>query len=183
MNSKGAIGLSINVIVLIIISLVILALGINLLYTFIEDTNQLHGDIDERTKQELEKLLIQGGNLVALPFDNVDLLPSQSHSFGLGIRNIRGEGDFQVRVILARMAVPDNPDLLADNQQQKDDIVNKWLLYNTGNIPLKEHDSHTETILVTVPADTLPGKYIFRVEVRKSGQEYANPQLFIVNVT
>src|SRR3989338_1661935 len=87
MNHKGAIELSVNTLVVVIISLVILAGGITLLYKFIAGAEEIKADLDARTTEELERLLVQQGKKVALPLHVADVERGKTHVFGLGILN------------------------------------------------------------------------------------------------
>src|SRR3989344_2758265 len=104
MHKKGAIGLAVDVLVIIIISLVILAGGITILYKFIGGAEQTKAQLDERTNQELERLLVDQGQQVALPLHTAAIERGDSHVFGLGILNIGGVGNqFKVQVELDKM--------------------------------------------------------------------------------
>ena len=64
---KGALGLSIETLVIIIISLVILSAGITLIYQFISGAEEVKAQLDQKTQDELDRALTAQGKKVALP--------------------------------------------------------------------------------------------------------------------
>ena len=183
-TKKAALGLSMEMLVVIIISIVILAGGITLLYKFIGFGEQTKRDLDERTDQELERLLSDQGKKVALPLQVADVQRGKTHVFGLGILNIGEVGD-QFKIVV--QPAPD----------QNLQASASWLLYDQGQIEIKEGEHRKEGILVTLPKDIPAGTYIFNVQVCSGGAEpttipvvpchsdlpspYGNLQKFYVN--
>ena len=97
-NRKGAIELATSTIVTIIISLVILAFGIVFLYNLVYGAESIKSDLDERTNEELEHLLIDQGKQVALPFQTANLYPGENRVFGIGILNTKELANFRLEV-------------------------------------------------------------------------------------
>ena len=180
-NKKAAVGLSINTLVVVIISLVILASGVSLLYKFIGGAEDIKAQLDQKTDSELERLLVDQGKRVALPLQVAIVSRGEEHVFGLGILNIGGVGDdFRISVGLSK----------AFDEFEKEFIVseaNNWLLYNSENLIILEGEHKKEGILVNVPKDALKGQYVFNVKVCTSlpcdsSNQYGNTQKFYVNV-
>ncbi len=174
MHTKGALGLPVNMLVVIILSLVVLGGGIALLYSFVGGAEQLKEHLDERTRQELERLLVDQGKPVALPLHTATLEPGQSHVFGLGVRNIRENALFSVEVSLSRYVNP-------EGIQEEADVRN-WLLYDTEAFTLLEHQHHVLSIFVEVPDSAAKGQYIFNARVSADNEPYGTLQKFIVTV-
>ncbi len=181
MHKKGAIGLAVDVLVIIIISLVILTGGIVILYKFIGGAEQTKAQLDERTNEELERLLVDQGQLVALPLHVASIQRGESHVFGIGILNIGGVGNqFKIQVELDRVANENQEDITA--QVDREAVVG-WLLYNDAPLLIQESEHHKEEILVNPPSDSIKGAYIFKAKVLlPDGQQYGNTQNFIVNI-
>ncbi|MBT4539558.1 hypothetical protein HOI26_03830 [Candidatus Woesearchaeota archaeon] len=173
MQKRGAISLSINFIVTVIISLVILALGLVLLGKFIGGAEEIQGNLDHQTDQRLEYLLVDQGKKVALPFHEATIFRDESHTFGVGMLNINEEQSFTINV---------EPDLL-NGEEITDSTITDWLLYNDQPIKLKEQEHHKEPILISIVSDALTGQYQFKVKVTdSSGEQYGNTQRIIVQV-
>lgn len=182
---KGALDLSMNVLVMIIISLVILGSGITLLYNFISGAEEIKAELDQRTAEELERLLVDQGERVALPLQATTLLRGENHVFGLGILNIKEEAtDFEIKVELSAAF---------NKQDQQLDVNNinldEWLLYDETIFSLESNEHRKEAILVTVPKTAESGKYVFVATVVippcpliDADCRYGNPQTFFVTV-
>jgi hypothetical protein len=87
-----------NMLVVIILSLVILVGGVAFLYKLIAGAEQIKTDLDYRTQAELERLLVEQGQQVALPFRQATVNRGDHHVFGLGILNIGEKQEFHIKV-------------------------------------------------------------------------------------
>jgi len=181
-NKKGAIGLSVETIVVVIISLVILAGGITLMYKWIFASESFKQTIDEQTNAELERLLVEQGKQVALPRNVADLNRKESHVFGIGILNVGPENSFRIEV--------SPPIDMADGSGNIVPItVNKedWLLFDGEPFTLKQGESVKKSIEVNAPVENTPlGQYVFTVKVKygtvPDEKQYGNTQKIVVNV-
>ena len=178
MNKKAAVSLPINLMVVIIISLVILGLGVTLLYKFMGEAEKIKADLDDKTAQELERLLVDQGQMVALPLHVAYLNPGEDHVFGIGILNINPVNDFTIEVSLSAAADLQGNPILEDQAQTA-----PWLLYPINPLTIKENKHVKEGIMVSVPKTAVKGQYIFNVIILdSSGNQYGNTQKFYVNV-
>ncbi len=179
-NNKGAISLSVNALVIIILSLVILGSGVTLLFKFIDTSVQAKADLDARTEQEIERLLIDKGKRVALPFHIATISGGQQHTFGVGILNINPEEKFHMELELSKFLDQTNIEQTSDQLKQESD---EWLLFNPAPFTLSENEQTKQVILVA-PANSAPkGTYIFNAKIIKSNNEqYGNTQKFTVIV-
>lgn len=186
MSKKGAIGLSVELLVIIILGLAILGAGIAFLYQLLGGASDLKYELDTRTQQELERLLVDQGKQVALPRHTATILPGESHVFGLGILNTGGVGElFTISVQLSK-ALEENEAVAYDDSDVPNEALRtaaeSWLLYNTEELHLAEHEHRTEGIFVDIPNDAPKGTYIYDVEVSAGGQPYGNKLKFTVVV-
>lgn len=184
---KGSIELSINTLVVVMISLVILGLGITLLYQFIGGAAEIQGHLDQRTEDELEQLLTDQGKRVALPLHTANVPPGESHTFGIGILNI-GEEKQEYYIIIQGV------NYIAEDGEIKDippTVIDEWILYNNEGLNVEPADNRKEPILVAVPENAPRGQYIFKAKVcttRPAEQDctvnsqYGNTQQFTVVV-
>lgn len=160
MNKRG-IELAINMLVVIIISLVLLAGGIVLLNKFIGGAEELQAVLDERTEEQLQSLLIDEGQLVALSRQTITFKGTGQGIVGVGILNV---GDDPVTLHLEVTPRP------IDGRQIPPTIT---LLYNNQPFTLQQQETHTEPILIKVSGNVPRGTYGFDVQVLKSdGDEY-----------
>ena len=177
MKSKnGAIELSVNLLVVIIISLVVLAGGIVLLYKFIGGAESIQTTLDARTEEELQQLLVQQGKRVVLPFHEATIPRGEQHVFGLGIMNIGVTENFLIMVNPAKY-------LPIQGEPQENPDIRSWILFNEESFSLGEQQQHAEGISISVPSGAVSGTYLFDVEVKKqNGERYGNIQKIIVVV-
>ncbi len=179
MQKKGAIGLSMNVLVVIIISLVVFGMGVTMLYSFIGGASDIKDKLDAKTSEELERLLVNQGKMVALPFHVADIERDDMHIFGIGIMNIGGVGEeFYIQITLSNAYNEDDEDI---TELVKAGIT-EWFLFNDEAINIQEGGHVKENIAVTVPKEALKGQYIFVARVYVDDVLYGNKQNFIVNV-
>jgi len=181
MNKKAAVDLSVNILVIIIISIIILAAGITLLYKFISGSEDIKAQLDERTRLELEELLVDQGKRVAVALNTAIVPREENHIFGLGILNIGGlpSNSFTIEIIPTKL-VTSNNEIITDPAYL--DSVKGWLLYNQDPIELVENEHRSEAVLVKVPSNAQLGEHIFDLKVYNSGELYGNLQKFYVNV-
>jgi hypothetical protein len=181
-NKKAAIELSMNTLVIIIISLVILGSGIALLYQFIGSATDTKKLLDERTNTELEHLLVDQGKQVALPLHVATLSGGESHLFGVGILNSDAKKfgtEFVINIELNKFIDKNNEDKTTELQE----TAESWLLYTPETIKLEENENTKESILVDIPADAPKGQYIYDVIIKaKDNKPYGTKQKMIVNV-
>ena len=176
---RAAIELSINTLVVIIISLVVLASGITLLYKFIGGAEDIKSQLDEKTQQELERLLTDQGKQVALPLHTATLYPGQDHVFGIGFRNVdKVPHEFKLSVSLSKYVTTEG----TIEASVTSDAVQSWLLYDSGPFSLAPDEHHQEGIYTTLPDEARKGEYIFNAQVLADDQPYGNVQKFTVTV-
>ena len=99
---KGALGLSVETLVIIIISLVILSAGITLIYQFISGAEDIKAQLDQKTQEELDRLLVTQGKKVALPMHVATIRRGESHVFGIGILNTFDENNLRNNLVSDR---------------------------------------------------------------------------------
>ena len=180
-DTRGAIGLPVETMVIVIISLVILSAGVTLIYQFISGAEDIKGQLDAKTQDELERLLVGQGKKVALPLHVATIPRGDSHIFGLGILNTYDAVEnFQIRIRLNKVADETKADITSQVNAQN---IAAWALFNTANVAIESNANNKEAILIQVPKDALKGEYIFVAEVFDSNNNlYGNPQTFIVKV-
>jgi hypothetical protein len=170
MRKQGAIGLSINMIVIVLISLVVLGFGVSFLFKLIGGAEDFQGQISQQTSDRIQQLLIDEGKIVALPLHNANLYKGDSHIFGLGILNTQ-EDNNEFRISIS-----------AEDKNPSTNSLD-WVLYDEEWIIIQQHAHHTEAISVEVPKDAKSGTYIFNAKViGKVHGQYGNRQKFTVVV-
>lgn len=190
--SKKAIQLSLNFLVITIISIVIFGMGIYLMNKFLGHADDTVFQWEERQKKEIEDLLSQG-KVVAIPFDSKTIQQKKSDSFGVGIMNILDESpvDFRIDVIFSKAY--DGPNVLCDHDDTSGCGVDPdtWLRSSTQmggplNITktIKRYDQEKFLVGMRI-GDAVPGIYTFDLRVKyfdTDWEMYGTPHKLIVNV-
>lgn len=155
-NKQAAIELSMNFLVVIIISLVILAGGISLLYKFIASGEDTIIGIDDQTRMQIEQLL-DDGSVVAMPYAAKTLKRGEDFVFGLGVLNIKDTPDDAKLTFAVEVTEPGDSPLS--------------LLFDSAPFGLEKNQKHTQGILISVPPTAPSGTYIFDVKVSIKGED------------
>ncbi len=183
MNKKASIELSMNTLVIVIISLVILGSGVALLYQFIGSATDTKNLLDERTNTELEHLLVDQGKQVALPLHVATIQAGESHLFGIGILNsdaAKFGTEFTIHIELNKAVDKTNQEMTTKDLKTSS---KNWLLYTTDPLTLEENEHKKESILVDIPTNAPKGQYIYDVIIKTDqNKQYGTKQKMIVNV-
>jgi len=176
-TKKAAIGLSVNILVVVIIGLVILGMGIGLLYQFIGGAQEIKGTLDQQTELQLESLINQG-RTVALSTNTVTIRRGEQRVIGLGILNIEDRQTLYVEI-------PQGKFIDSEGTTQENVNTESWFLYNNAGFNLNLDESVKEPISIIVPKDAVLGRYIFSVKVCRTQpctfeSQYGNTQNFNV---
>jgi hypothetical protein len=180
LRSRKGIELSINIIVILIITVVIFGLAIGLTFKLFGGAEDVGARLDAEAERQIRALLLQPNTLVAVPFKTVEGARSETVKFGLGIRNIGKARDY--RVIVSFDQGFDNAG--REFQDYSKDYIDAEWLKNFAKRwqTVKENELATVPILIRVDArlgegiPTKPGKYTFNVCVIKGPAQDGSDQ-------
>ena len=177
MNRK-AIELSINFLVIVIISLVILSSGILLVRKYFSTAQEIQLQLDDQTEANIEELLDEGER-VALPLKRKTIPAGEADIFGLGVLNINPGATtaFSVNIEFNEL-VKKNKDVLEPGQLGYD--PQGWLLFEQDGFTLDFKDSKKIPIRVAVPGGVLSGTYIYNVVVLVGPQKYGLTKMYVI---
>lgn len=158
MKKKG-IELSINVLVVIILSIFLLIMGVAFFRNLLTGADKIKKSYDQRTAEELENLLTQGER-VAIPFTRKDIRKGNTIVFGLGIYNMLGHNSyFKVDVQCSTAFVGTTEYSYYCNLF----TGGNNLLYNQMDLEIKNNKRHKMPIVITIPSSAQVATYIFNV--------------------
>ena len=171
--NKKAIQLSVNFIVMLIISIIIFSMGIYFAKRIFSRGEELRLIFDERTEAEIARLL-DDGSKVAIPFTKKTIHNGGFDTFGIGILNTIDFEKFNLHVYFNK-AYDLNGNLLCD-KTNPDDCKNpqNWLKASEGTttsygivITTEIPKYHQKKFLVGIDVDknAPKGVYIFDVNV------------------
>lgn len=174
MNRK-AFELSVNFLVMLIISIVIFGGALYMVKQFFSSTQEIQKKVSAEIEAEIERRLVESGEQVAIPLNKAKLGLRESYAFGLGILNMLGEEKtFSIKMNFDRAFTKFNePITLTDGS-----FINKnWIFEELPPATIKNNDY--EIVPLTVVADnrmsedstTAPGTYVFNVCVFKEAPQ------------
>ena len=176
MPSKKAIELSLNFIVILIISIVIFGFGV----MFIKKLSSQATDIQEITTGELDdrigNLVCEGSDRVCLGIDRKTIRRTKFDVFGLKMINILESQSFDV--IISRPTP-------SGYTKTKQEIPSDDMIWNpkARSVFIEKNEEKNLGIGVQVPADVVSGTYIFDVKIQTAdGKPYSATQKLYVDV-
>ena len=176
MMNKRSVELSLNFLVVIIISIVLFGLGIS----FISRLSSQATDLKDRTIEDLDimigNLLCEGSERVCIGIDTKTIRRASFDVFGLKIVNILDSQNFDVTI--------SRPTPSGYTKDAKD-ITNDNLFVNpqSRSLFIQKNDEKSMGIGIQVPAEAVPGRYIFNVQIyTQDGQQYTSIQKIYVDV-
>ena len=176
MPNRKAIELSLNFIVIIIISIVLFGFGIS----FISRLSSQATELQELTISELDEkignLICEGSDRVCVGIDRKTITRKKLDVFGIKIINILDSQNFDV--IISR---PAPPGYKKNNQEIQSDNL-KWSP-RTRSIFIEKNEEKVIGVGIEIPPDAVPGTYIFDVKIlSQNGQSYSALQKLYVDV-
>ena len=146
---RGSIELSVNFLVVIIISIILLGVGITLMTKFVIISDDLRENVGEQ-EQELLKAALSAGSRVALVPSIRDAERGGYADFDLGISNELGQSQsFIVKL---------------DNDTRTPSTI-KTNLYEKGPHVIKNNEQDFVPIRLKIPKETPHGTYLFYLYV------------------
>ena len=179
MMKRGAIQLSVNFIVILIIAMFVFSMGIKLAYDLVSEAGKMGAEVDENTQREIEQALM-GGEQVSIPINRKETKIADSVVFGLGIFNIGTSGNFNVEMELEDA-------YNAETTEKIEVDANSWIISFFGPYEINKNEQKILPLPVAVPrkiesGTTPPGVYIFKVWVTRGGIQYGSTQKVYVEV-
>jgi len=160
-KGKKGIELSINFIVMLIITLAVFGMGLVLANKFFGEAKNIQEELDYKTEQEILSIL-DSGERVSIPINQKDIRKGKSEVFGLGVLNIIGTGESFSITVLPGIYIP-----AGATESTRIWPTNKpstKLEFPENEI--KNNDKRVYSIPIAVPKGTPNGRYVFDVTVR-----------------
>ena len=174
-NRKGSLQLPANFIVILIICIVIFISSIYIVKKFFSHADQIKMVYDERTEQEIERLL-DDGSRIAIPFDKKTITNGDFETFGIGVLNMlntHSENGFRININFSKAYDKGNNQIctgvgscgppnmwLRSSTEQSTPAMGLFL----DNVIIKNNEQE-KLLLGVSPKDAPPGTYIFDIDV------------------
>ena len=160
---KGAIELSMNFLVVLIISIVIFGFGIRFVYNLSKGAN----DIREMSVEELDKrisdMTCESSDKVCVPVERKTIRRGNFDVFAIKILNVAVNND-QNFIVQASPASP------LGYRKDRSPISASKIIINPASrvVQIERNDEQKVAVGIEVPDDAESGTYIFDVKIRQS---------------
>lgn len=177
MDKKG-LELSINFIVIIIVSIIVFFFGVQFIYQLGSEATKLQSMTVEELDRKIGNLACEGSERVCLGFDKKEIKRGKLGVFSLRIINILDSQNFDI--IVSRPS-PSGYTKKGTAIAPAEDKLN-WMP-RSRTVYISKNEEKNMAIGVEVPKDAKSGKYIFDVDVRiESGETYNSLHKIYVEV-
>jgi len=158
---KASIQISVNFLVVIIISIIIMSFGFILVNKMILQSDDISKGVSERLIEQTEKLLLRDGDLVAIPLIQKTIDRDDVDMFAVGVLNTVGTEDFYVNVVY-NMYV-DEDKTVSEGNQPFVSVING---FDVGKpIEILNNEVYVFSIPIKVKNTAPKGEYTFNVYV------------------
>ena len=187
MDRKAALELSTNFLVMLIIAIASFSLGIAIIYRLSDSMTQAGDRIDEETERKIERQMVSGGEIFALPFNRLDLRRGDDTTLAFGIRNNDPKWETFNASVDCVGAYDHDDNEICDSLSTCDNHCGHWAYIPHQNIEIDYRDREMESVFIVVDDDAEQGRYIFRMEVEANDgsgvtETYGTPKRFYVNI-
>ncbi len=179
-NKKAAIELSMNFLVVIIISIVIVGLGMILFFNLKGNAEDYKDTIDQQTQEQLKALMLNNNYKVAVYPNQLTIDNGKGEMVGLGIKNEFNEKrEFTIELISVKYyetsdSTADDIDTWNVNEQ-----TNEIQFYQPSFIKPKEQK--TTGILIKMPSNAVSGEYVVTLKILEGSKDYGVVKIYIIN--
>lgn len=150
-NKKGAVELSMNTIVIVIIGITLLTLGLRWVFNIFSDVEKQRGQMSEAMEQEIRDMFGESDKPLNLLTNSISVEQGGSYDLAIGVRNIGKETyEFSYRIDV-------NQDDIPSNVRAED--VRKWFGYTKSSFDLNSGELFPDTISVDIPRDVPLERY------------------------
>lgn len=176
MPNKKSVELSLNFLVIIIISITIFGFGIYFISNLAQEAEDLRGLTLAQIDEQIRDLACGGSDRVCMAAEKIKIQKGKVGIFGIKILNVLDSENFQI------VASPSSP---LGYKKDNSAITSPALIINppSRTADIKKNEDKTIGIGVQVPKNApVGGTYIIDVEIRNSGQLYVPLQKLYVEV-
>ena len=176
MLNKKAIELSLNFIVILILSIVIFGFGVKFIQKLSSQATELQDITTSELDERIGNLICEGSDRVCLGIDRKTIKRTKFDVFGLKIINILDSQNFD---IIVSRPVP------SGYTKNKQEIPSDSLIWNpkTRSVFIEKNEEKNFGIGIQVPANSVSATYIFDVKIQTAdGKPYSSTQKIYVDV-
>ncbi|MEK6921948.1 MAG: hypothetical protein AABX82_08715, partial [Nanoarchaeota archaeon] len=175
-NKKAAIELSVNMIVVTVLSLIVLGIGFYIVTHIFTTATEYKEKLDEQTKENIRTTLMQTGELISLPINKYIVQRGENDVIAVGLLNNVGDRQtFYTTISCSEALAEDETELCAENMAIPCNTAtagycSDWIIMDTEEITLENREATAIGLFVAVPDDAPAGMFAFNFKVCTGGQ-------------
>lgn len=180
--NKKAFQLSINFVIIIILSIVIFIFGISFLNQIFTGAEKTREAYYQQFDKQIQDLMCSSLERVCIPKERAVLSRDNIAVFGVGILNVLGSAeDFEISVSFDS-AYANNGDLICDNQDESGcGNPSDWPMYIADPFSIENNKQVNHAVVMDVSAAP-SGTYIFNVNIQYDSTDYDTTHKLYVEI-
>lgn len=169
--NKKAIELSINFIVITVLSLIVLGIGFYLVTNIFSTATKYKGELDEQTQESLLATLRKSGDLISMPIIHYSIARGATDVLGAALLNDIGIAEtFYITTTCTEAVDSDENDLCAEVQgisceTETAGYCSDWITLDTEKTTLENRKDAAIGMFVMVPDDAPSGTFGYSFKV------------------
>src|SRR3989344_1463728 len=172
-HKKGAMNLSIEVIIVIVLAMTLLGLGLNFIRTQIRSISDTATTVQEQTRSAILDDLRVGNKKLSFPTGRVTLTPNERKDLAVGVQNLE---DIHIEFILkvywrnpTAAAGAEFEGLQPDSKLDDADKVHGIFLWD--NTPQALGQGESRVIPLNYQAPSTKDTYLYKIEIEQQGDQ------------
>lgn len=188
MNKSAAIELSVNMIVITVLSLIVMGIGFYLVTNIFTTATEYKGKLDEQTQQSILATLRKSGDLISMPIIHYTIARGETDVFGAALLNdLDATETFSITVTCTEAVDSDENDLCAEVQGISCDTetagyCSDWITLDTEETTLENREDTAIGMFVIVPDDAPSGTFGYSLKVYYGSEQYGPTKKFYITV-
>jgi hypothetical protein len=168
-DKKGALELSINAIVIVILAMTLLGLGLGFVRNMFKDIGGTTAQVQQQMREQITEQLRQGDKPLAFPTSEIGLSKKDTTNLAVGVRNtMQGQRDFTIRIYQVNEGTGKRQYTVADCNalsicEPSTNTQQGTYVYNKGSFKLGVNQDYIMPIKYT--ASTTTGTQVFEIVV------------------
>jgi len=174
--NKRAIELTINFIVLFILSMAMFATGIMIMRNLFHKVDVIKDKLTEQQRVQLERILSNSPDKIVALFSSKEIKSGEHDVFGIGVRNdLDHDANFYIDIECDAAFDRKKATICDDDTANNCNIYDIWMKATPGPYLIKHNDKLILDIFAMVPKNAPKGTFIFNVRIREgstTGTQY-----------
>ena len=180
-NKRAAIELSMNMIVIIIVSIAILSGGMIIFFKTKNSATAFKDKIDDQTRAQIQAMMLKNNyRVTAYPYQ-ISIENGKSGSVGIGITNDQDASQiFNVQTNNIKIRYFANK----DSDGSPITLSQGSIQQNINNLQIRPKEQVVKQVLITMPKNVAKGEYVFTMNVMNgtgAGTTYGVINFIVVN--